>query len=77
MWDMIILWVVTTLISYALRPKPPAGPPPAGLSDFQMPTAEDGREIPVLFGTRKITGANVVWYGDLRVVPVQKKGGKK
>jgi hypothetical protein len=42
-----------------------------------VPTAEDGREIPVVFGTKDITGPNVVWYGDFMAVAVQKKGGKK
>ena len=28
-------------------------------------------------GTVLITGPNVVWAGDLKVDPIQKKGGKK
>jgi len=76
MWWQVVLWVVSTVISYALQPKLQA-PKPAGLGDFQVPTAEEGREIPVLFGSRDINGPNVVWYGDLRTVPVKKKGGKK
>ena len=31
----------------------------------------------IVFGTMLITGANVVWAGDLRVDPIRKKGGKK
>jgi hypothetical protein len=77
MWPQVVLWVVSLVISYALRPKPPAGPGPAGLEDIKAPTAEDGREIPVLFGTRDIKGANVVWYGDLKTVAIKEKGGKK
>jgi hypothetical protein len=73
---MVALFVVSTVISIALQPKQ-AGIKAAGLSEFSVPTAEDGREIPVLFGTRDITGPNVVWYGDLRTVAVKKKGGKK
>lgn len=44
---------------------------PAAFDDFEVPTAKAGREIPVLFGTRDITGANVVWYGDLRTKKVK------
>lgn len=78
MWVELAVWVVTTLISYVLTPKPKYNAPTAaGLGDFTVPTAQEGREIPVLFGTRDISGPNVVWYGDLRVVPVQKSGGKK
>lgn len=76
MWWQIVLWIVTTVISYALQPKP-QNAKAAGLGDFQVPTAEDGREIPVLFGTRDITGPNVVWYGDLKTKAVKAKGGKK
>lgn len=39
---------------------------------FQAPTAEEGRKIPKLFGTRLIKDANVVWYGDVKTEAVQK-----
>ncbi len=71
-----IVLVVTTAISIALAPKPPT-PKPATLSDFDVPTAEEGRPIPVVFGTKVIRGANVVWYGDLSTQAIRKKGGKK
>ncbi len=71
MWPQIILFIVSMAISYANRPKP-QNAKPAGLSDFNVPTAQDGRAIPVLFGTRDISGPNVVWYGDLKVVPIKK-----
>lgn len=71
-----IVLVVTTAISIALAPKPPS-PKPASLADFDVPTAEEGRPIPVVFGTKVIRGANVVWYGDLRTEAIRKKGGKK
>lgn len=74
----LIAWVVTTAISYLLAPTPKQNQPTAaGLGDFRVPTAQEGREIPVLFGTRDLSGPNITWYGDLRVVPVKKKGGKK
>jgi len=28
------------------------------------PTAEAGREIPVVFGTMTVQSLNVLWYGD-------------
>ena len=46
-------------------------PPAAGLGDFDVPVATDGKEIPVLFGTREITQPNVVWYGHLKTVPIR------
>lgn len=68
--------VVTSLISAALAPKPPK-PKPAALQDFDIPVAEQGRPIPVVFGTVLVTGANVIWYGDLSTTPIKSKGGKK
>lgn len=76
MWWYIVVFIVALVVAYAATPKPQSQPP-AGLGDINVPTAEDGREIPVLFGTRLMGGPNIVWYGDLRTVPVRKKGGKK
>lgn len=59
----IIYALILLYISYALRPKPPA-PPNAELKDYQIPTAEEGRPVPVVFGTVTVKGANVSWYGS-------------
>lgn len=75
MWVQLALWAVTTLISYFLAPKPQQ--PTIAPGQIEAPVASEDKPIPVLFGTRVIKGANVVWYGDLRVVPIRKKGGKK
>lgn len=76
MWIAAIFFVVGLVMAYAMTPKPEPRPP-AGLDEIQAPTAEVGREIPVLFGRRKLEGPNVVWYGHLRTVAIKKKGGKK
>lgn len=76
MWWYIVVFALALVVSYAMTPKPQSRPP-AGLGDFNVPTAEVGREIPVLFGTRKLEGPNIVWYGHLRTVAIRKKGGKK
>lgn len=76
MWWYIAVFAVALVVAYAYAPKPQSQPP-AGLGDVKVPTAEEGREIPVLFGTRHIEGPNVVWYGDLKTVAIRKKGGKK
>lgn len=75
-WVAITLFVVALVAAYAMMPKPQTAKP-AGLGDIQAPTAEDGREIPVLFGERDLKGPNVVWYGHFKSVPIKKKGGKK
>jgi hypothetical protein len=76
MWWHVVLFVVSLVVSYAMIPKPETQPP-AGLGDIQVPTAEEGREIPVLFGTRFVNSPNVVYYGNLSSVAVKASGGKK
>lgn len=75
-FSAIIVLVLAAVLTVALMPKPPV-PKPAELTDFQAPTAEEGRPIPVVFGTVKVTGANVIWYGDLYTQAIRKSGGKK
>jgi len=72
MWQIIVALVVSLVVSYAMASRVKANhADPAGLGDFDVPTAEVGREIPVLFGTRDLGGPNVVWYGDLKVKKVK------
>jgi hypothetical protein len=75
-WVYAAYFVVALVISYALTPKP-QNAKPAGIDEIKVPTADVGREIAVLFGTRNLSGPNVVWYGDLRTVEIKKSGGKK
>jgi hypothetical protein len=76
MWQFIAGIAIALIASFVLRPKPTVQPP-AGLEDIKAPTADDGRELPVVFGCRPVRGPNVVWYGDLRTTPIKSKGGKK
>jgi hypothetical protein len=66
------IWLITTVLSIALAPKPPK-PKAASIDDFDLPTAEEGRKVPVVFGTVDITGPNVLWYGDLSTKDIKKK----
>lgn len=76
MFWFVALFIGALVISYATMPKPQSQPP-AGLGEIQAPIAEEGVEIPVLFGTRDLNGPNVVWYGDLKTIAIKSKGGKK
>lgn len=76
MFWYVVIFALSLVVSFAFMPKPQTRPP-AGLNEFNVPTAEVGREIPVLFGTRLISAPNVVWYGHLRTIAIKKKGGKK
>jgi len=71
----LIVFVVALVVSMALAPKPPEQKP-ATLGDMNIPTAEPGRPIPVVFGTYVIRSSNIVWYGDLEAIPVKSDGGK-
>lgn len=73
-WMLLALFVITTVAGELLRPKPRFDSPRASsLGDFSLPTAEEGRAIPVVFGKCRIRGANIVWYGNLNVVPITEK----
>lgn len=66
--------IVSSILSALLAPKPPK-PKPASLEDFDVPTADEDRDIPVVFGTVTVTGPNVVWYGNLSARAIKKKVG--
>lgn len=64
--ETLILFAVLTLVKEFLLPKPEfENAKPAGLGDFQFPTATQGRVVPLIWGTQKLSGPNVIWYGDL------------
>ena len=62
------------MVGVLLSPHP-VGPQPSALGDFSVPTAEEGRAIPVVFGTCMIKGGNTVWWGDLRSWAIKTGGG--
>jgi len=70
MWWFVAAVVVSVAISFLLIPKPKTITPAIG--EVVAPTAEEGREVPVLFGTREISGPNIVWYGDLKTRAIKK-----
>lgn len=76
MWVQLILLALSAVLSALLAPKP-TQPKPPRLTDVDIPTAEEDRPIPVVFGTHWITGPNTVWYGDLRADPIVEEVEKK
>lgn len=63
----IAIAVILSIVSYLLAPRAKA-PQPDATKDFEAPTAEAGRPIPVVFGTKTVKSPNVLWYGDKRIV---------
>lgn len=72
----IAIILISSLVAAALAPKPPK-PKPATLAEFDVPTADNGRELPMHFGSPDDVAANVIWYGDLSTEAIKKKSGKK
>ncbi|HGY9638049.1 TPA: phage tail protein [Pseudomonas putida] len=63
-WFMAAMFVLSMIAMARMQPKVEK-PTAAGLEDFSFPSAAE-RPIQVLAGTRRISGPNVLWYGDLR-----------
>lgn len=73
-WLIALIYFALTVGYELLRPKQKFDTPkPSGLGDFQFPTIGEGRVIPMVFGTCKLSGPMVTWYGDLVVQAVKKK----
>lgn len=67
----LILFAITLLLSEVLKPgTQDNGRRPAGLGDFNFPTATEGRPVPLIWGTVRLDGPNVIWYGDLRQIAI-------
>ncbi len=66
-WELVIL-IASVFIQKALTPATPATQPQAA-GTFEKPTADSSRAIPVVFGTCKVTGGNVLWFGETSAVP--------
>jgi len=75
-WLTVALFVASIAVSYILRPKIPGAPKP-DISQLDVPQVSTSDPIPRVYGTKWITSANVVWYGDLKTVAIKEKGGKK
>ncbi len=66
----LIFWAISFIAGQLLRatqkqPKPPKG-------EVEAPQAEEGTQIPAIFGTVKIA-PNTLWFGDVDAVPVKKR----
>lgn len=66
-WLIPFLWQLAigiglTAVAAFLLPRPRQAKPE--FRDLEYPTAEAGRPIPILFGTREIKGLNVIYYTE-------------
>lgn len=80
MWNYLITWIVTTVLSALLAPRPKVhdAQQPGQIGERDIPMASQDAPIPVLFGTRVLSQPNVVWWGDVQIIPIRRSsGGKK
>ena len=74
-WTLIIMIVISVALSYGimvLTAKSPKVYNAQPESDIDAPMAEEGVPVAVLFGTKRIKGPNVVWYGDIGAQAIQR-----
>ncbi len=71
-WTIVIMVAVSFAVTAMMRTKQktPIGPDPEDKID--APLAEEGTPVPVLFGTRRLKGPNVVWWGDLSSTAIRR-----
>lgn len=71
MFFWILKFIGLTLLGELMRPKPQLQhAKPAGFDEFSAPTADPGRAVPVVFGTVRQRGAQVLWYGNYSTLPI-------
>lgn len=72
-WVTLLLWAGITALNRIFQPRLPK-PGNAAPERFAGITAEEGRAVPILFGTRRIKNANIAWYGDQSQTAVVQSG---
>lgn len=68
MWWRLLWWVITTALTDLLTKVPPDAVA-AGLGDFNIPTATEGRVVPIILGGQiRCNSPNCIWYGDYAAI---------
>ena len=75
-WVVYAIILIISIASYVTARKAANQDTQSTAGDLQVTTAEEGKTIPVVFGTCW-RGHNVVKYGDISTEAVKAKGGKK
>lgn len=77
-WFVIVLIsIAVEALAFIIMPKPKQTP--QAVQDLQAPTAEAGRAIPVVFGSMRVKGGNVLHYShaSTNTYTTQASGGGK
>lgn len=59
----LLISLAVQVVSYLLTPKP-KGPKAEAAKDLENPTADAGRDLPVVFGTVTVKSPNCLWHGE-------------
>jgi hypothetical protein len=70
----ILFTVASAYLAYKAQPK---GADAGTLDDLGNPRADEGSEIPKVFGTMTISNPQVVWFGDLKTSPIVEVGARR
>ena len=67
-WQQLLIWVITFILTDYFRERLPSQTA-SGIGDFNIPTATEGRPVPIcLGGTVRFDAPNCIWYGDFEAV---------
>lgn len=68
MWIQLLLWVISFVLTDYFRERLPSQTP-SGIGDFNIPTATEGRVVPIITGgTVRVEAPNCIFYSDFVAV---------
>lgn len=70
----LALLIISSALQESARAQPAQLKPPEP-GKLDVPTAEEGRPVPVIFGTCMVKSPNVIWYGDSNTSPIKQSAG--
>ena len=69
----VVLAGIAAWLAYRRQPRPEAGDE----EDFGNPRAEEGTELPKIFGTVTVGDPQIAWFGDLLSEPIVVRGPRR
>ncbi len=76
-WPLLVQFLIYAAIFIAselLRPKPELEDAQAAtFDDFQIPTTDPKRPIPIIWGRTRVQSPGIVWYGDYRTEAIEEE----
>lgn len=73
-WILILTSIAASYVAGVLLAKKPEDAAPDDSDPFGSPQAKPSSPVPVMYGTRRLRGLNVLWYGEVSWRRVENKG---